>query len=78
MQEFILSLILVSPIGITTHEVEYHGEQTLANCELHGEAQVGEYIPSSGRTKWFVTGYACDSDGVVEHTIYPLTYTEQE
>ena len=75
MNSVILTLILVSPTGITTQQYGYPEEHM--TCQEAGDQMLNQWV-GTPTNKWMVTGYFCDSGDEVESTIRPFDSTTQE
>ena len=73
MNEVILTLILLSPTGLTTTTYTYDEQAT--TCEEAGEEMVGEWI-STPPQRYIVSGYHCQTNEAVTGTIYPNEYSQ--
>jgi hypothetical protein len=59
MMEFVLTLILLSPNGYFTHEMEFTKPITEAQCISQGESMLNGWYGH----KQMVTGYFCKAKG---------------
>jgi len=73
MNEVILTLILLSPTGLTTTTYTY--DPVERTCEEAGEELIGEWIHTPTQ-RYIVNGYHCQTNEVVTGTIYPNTYSQ--